>query len=115
MLAGLLLIELFMISAGLVFRDAVLVGIKDSHTNTSILSQGALPLTGTEDTTVDLTNYPLFLGITGFIIIAGLGGLLYLVFKKDSKDNKRSLAKIFTVLGILVLSGGTILILLSQK
>ena len=114
MLAGLILFELLLISTGLVFRDAVLIGINNSNANANSISQGVLPLTGTEDASIDLTNYPLFLGVTGFIIVVGVGGLIYLVLKKETKDKRGRAARVLTILGIIVLSGGTILILLSR-
>jgi hypothetical protein len=114
MLAGLILFELFLISTGLVVRDVALTWIRDSNIKATTLSQGVLPLTGTEDSSIDLTNYPLFLGVTGFIIVVGVGGLIYLVLKKDTKAKRGRTARVLTILGIIVLSGATIAILLSR-
>lgn len=69
-----------------------------------------LPMTGDESTSFDLTNYPLFIGISVLIILGGSGGLLYLILKKDSKVKDVKVARIATVAGILVLAGGTVLL-----
>jgi hypothetical protein len=69
-----------------------------------------LPMTGEEETSFELTNYPLFIGISGFIIFVGAGGLLFLVFRKEAKIKNVKVAKVASVIGVVVLLGGVILI-----
>jgi hypothetical protein len=79
----------------------------NENTAMNFESDSFLPMTGEEtSSTFDLTNYPLFLGITAFIILASAGGVVYLVFRKDSKDTKEKVARVVTVVGVVVLLGG---------
>jgi len=85
----------------------------DRNENTALNYDGfsTLPLTGEEtETQFDLTNYPAFLIISGVIIISGLAGLIYLVIKKDGKNNRSQMGKIATVSGIVILASSTIII-----
>lgn len=70
-----------------------------------------LPLTGGETTTnFNITDYPLFIGITVFIIVVGTGGLIFIAIKKDLKNKDKKIGKVATVFGIVILSSGVLLI-----
>lgn len=70
-----------------------------------------LPLTGEEESSFDLTNYPLFLAVNIFIILVGFGGFVFLMVKKDKKIKEGKAAKIVSIFGILFLMGGTFFII----
>jgi len=115
LLGTLLLIELFVISTSLIFRDVMLVAIKESNNSPQVILEGnevrVLPITGEEDTTFNFANYPLFLAVSGFIFIVGTGGLVYLVVRRDKiGGKKRRIARITTLFGVLFLAGGVILV-----